>query len=331
MANTLLGCRKSAWGAAFLVLCCLVHSPAVQAADAWSDIRTDYREGRFQSALARLERLVASDPNDREAFYYMGLINWRLGNFGAAATAYKRVLELDPAGPFGQDAKLWLANYGALASGIPPSPSAPMPSPTLAPLPTPGPLTTTRPTTRPSPRPVPSRQPWLQVEPKESTTRPRGMNAKPGYFKAADGTFEFVPPKGFVLLDEGVDGTEWHVLFGPAYTTGMTQAQEQPPTLLVVWRELPELKRFRKDQRAAKERQLLAIEAATYGPGARQEACYGVPCYRVDQRHGEWAANTRLFFKHDRLYAMTYGGDASLLPRFQALVDRSLSTPLFYP
>lgn len=326
MANSLLGCRKSAWGAVLLVLCCLVQSPAVQAAaDAWSDIRTDYREGRFQSAIARLERLVASDPNDREAFYYLGLINWRLGNFAAAATAYKRVIELDPAGPFGQDAKLWLANYGALATSATP---APLPTATPAPLPTPQPP---RPTVRPSPRPVPSRQPWLQVEPKESTTRPRGMNAKPGYFKAADGTFEFVPPKGFVLLDEGVDGSEWHVLFGPAYTTGMTEAQEQPPTLLVVWRELPELKRLRADQRAARERQLLAIEAATYGPGARQEACYGVPCFRVEQRHGDWAAHTRLFFKYNRLYAMTYGGDATLLPRFQALVERSFTTPFFYP
>jgi tetratricopeptide (TPR) repeat protein len=327
----LLGCRTPAWGAAFLVLCLAVGAPAVAQQppeDAWTEIRADYRDGRFQSAIARLERLVATNPNDREAFYYLGLINWRQGNMPAAAAAYRRVIELDPAGPFGQDAQLWLNNYANLQAKASPTP-APKPTPTAVPtpfLPTPAP--------RPSatrPRAMPSRGPWLQVEPKETTNRPRGMNARKGYFKVADGTFEFIPPKGFVLLDEGIDGTEWHVLFGPPYNATMAKATEQPPTLLIVWRELPELKRFRADQRAARERQLLTIEAATYGPGAKLEALYGGPCYRVDQHHGAWSAVTRLFFKHDRLYAVTYGGDASLLPRFQGAVDAAYKTPIFYP
>jgi hypothetical protein len=311
----------------------------------WTDIRSDYREGRFQSAIARLERVVAANPNDREAFYYLGLINWRTGNMPAAAAAYKRVLALDPGGSFGEDARLWLANQNNVAMASSPVPTASgAPSP---PLSTPEVLVTRPPTgaptyaprleprpapTRPRPHAVPSsRTPWLQIEPKESTNRPRGMNARSGYFKVADGTCEFIPPKGFVLLDEGIDGSEWHCLFGPSSTLGMTKAPEQPPTLLMVWRELPELKKFKPDQRAARERQLLTIEAATYGPGARLEARYGVPSFRVEQRQGEWAAQTLLFFKYDRLYAVTYGGDATLLPKYRPLVDRSWTTPIFYP
>src|SRR6478609_3835222 len=63
----LLGCRTPAWGAALVVLCLAVAAPgfAQQAEDPWTDIRADYRDGRFQSALARLERLVAANPNDR--------------------------------------------------------------------------------------------------------------------------------------------------------------------------------------------------------------------------------------------------------------------------
>jgi tetratricopeptide (TPR) repeat protein len=340
----LLGCRAPAWGAALLVLCLAVAAPTAGfaqqgAEDAWTEIRADYRDGRFQSALARLERLVAANPNDREAYYYLGLINWRQGNLPAAATAFKRVIELDPAGPFGQDARMWLNNYANLAANASIPSSGPPRSGGLGPTSRPTPVITPEPflptpAPRPSssrPRAMPSRGPWLQVEPKETTNRPRGMNARKGYFKVADGTFEFIPPKGFVLLDEGIDGTEWHALFGPPLSAIPSHATEQPPTLLIVWRELPELKRFRPDQRAARERQLLAIEAATYGPGARLEAAFGGPCYRVDQHHGDWSAVTRLFFKHDRLYALTYGGDASLLSRFQAAVDRAYTTPIFYP
>lgn len=343
-----LGCRRTAWGAALLVLCfgLLAPLPAL-ADDQWPDIRSDYREGRFQSAIARLERLVAANPQDREAYYYLGLINWRIGNLPAAADAYKHVLALDPNGPFGQDARMWLNNYasqnamgptpgptptpGAGEEVFPiatPTPSAAAPSPAPAtPMPV-APRPRPRPTAHPHPTAKPA--PWLQAEPKESTNRPRGMNARPGYFKGADGTFEFIPPRGFILLDEGIDGNEWHVLFGPADTMGMANAVEQPPTLLIVWRELAELKHYKPDQRAARERQLLAIEAATYGPGAKSEARYGVPVLRVAQRHGAWAADTLLFFKNDRLYAFTYGGDATLLPRFRAQVDQSWKTPIFY-
>lgn len=413
-------------------------SPApVRAAEdpAWPDIRTDYREGHFAEALARLERVVAASPQDREAHYYLALIHWRMENFPQAAASWRRVLALDPNGPFGRDAKLWLATYGdqaglatprprgaatpfplSLGSPTPAPRSTPTPRatltpfawPTLAPtpfvwsspvptrqpatpppIPTPLPETsdvpftwarTPIPLTRPSgftwamPSPAatpevggtaapetptpyatpftlatarppvaataspptrttstaPPRTPWLTAQPERSGGRLRSRNAKPGYFKGLDGTFEFVPPTGFVLLDEGVDGSERRALFGPAATLAGT-TESQPPTLLVVWRDMAELKRFKPDQKLARERQLLAIEAATYGPGARLEARFGVPTMRVTQRQGSWAADTWLFFQYDRLYAVTYGGEAAELPKFAPAVTKSLGTPIFYP
>lgn len=318
---------------------------AARADDPWPDIRSDYREGNYASAISRLQKLVVASPKDREAHYYLALIYWRQENYVAAAQAYRRVLELDPGGPFGRDAQLWLTTYGDLAVVTSPRPTpmaSPRPSPVTPPpsiIPTPATTPTPRPTTpvvrvttRPSPRPVPStRTPWLQAPFQDKGNRPRSANAKPGYFKSADGSFEFVPPTGFVLLDEGVEGSELRALFGPASTLNVTNGTEQPPTLLIVWREVGELKSFRADQRAARERQLLSIEAATYGPGAKLEARFGVPSMVVLQKQGGWAAQTWLFFQHERLYAVTYGGDGQLLPKFQGLVGRSLGTPIFYP
>lgn len=340
--------------AAFAVALALLAAPlpAHAAEDpAWPDIRSDYREGDFRSAQSRLERLTAIHPQDREAFYYLALIHWRLENYPAAAAAWRRVLELDPNGPFGKDAQNWLATYADLAvvnpqratprpqatpfevfptvrpsvlSSLPPLPATPLP------VGTPSPLALLTPKSRATTTPPP-RTPWLTAEaPQGNGGRMRSRNAKPGFFKALDGTFEFVPPGGFVLLDEGVDGSERRALFGPVSTIQPGGA-EQPPTLLIVWRDMPELTKFRADQKAARERQLLTIEAATYGPGARLEARFGVPTMRVTQRQGGWAADTWLFFQHGRLYALTYGGDAAELPRFAPSVTKSLTTPVFYP
>jgi hypothetical protein len=350
MQNWLLG-RTRAWAcvlAAALVLA--APAPAAWAAEdpAWPDIRADYREGDFRSALVRLERLAAANPQDREAFYYLALIHWRLENYPAAAAAWRRVQELDPHGPFGKDAQNWLAAYGDLAVAGPGRPS-PRPTPTATPMElrlpsSPSPLPEATPTPRPTPvaaRPTatprpratatpPPRTPWLTAQPQRNGGRERSRNARPGYFKALDGTFEFVPPAGFVLLDEGVDGSERRALFGPIATLSLQGENAQPPTLLIVWRDMPELRRFRPDQKAARERQLLTIEAATYGPGARLEARFGVPTMRVTQHQGSWAADTWLFFQFDRLYAVTYGGEASELPKFAPAVTKSLATPVFY-
>jgi len=333
--------------------------PARAAEDpSWTDIRTDYREGDFRAAQTRLERLVVVHPQDREAHYYLALVHWRLENYPAAAASWRRVLELDPNGPFGKDAQNWLMTYADLAVVNPnrptprpvatpfevfpsvrptarptalPTPAFPAtPAPVVNLPPSPLPLATLTPKPRATTTPPP-RTPWLTAQaPQGNGGRMRSRNAKPGFFKALDGTFEFVPPVGFVLLDEGVDGSERRALFGPVQTIQPGGA-EQPPTLLIVWRDMAELARLTPGQRAARERQLLTIEAATYGPGARLEARFGVPTMRVTQRQGGWAADTWLFFQHGRLYALTYGGDAAELPRYAPAVSKSLATPIFYP
>jgi hypothetical protein len=175
----------------------------------------------------------------------------------------------------------------------------------------------------------PPRTPWLTAEVPAAGSRPRSRNARPGWFKALDGTFEFVPPPGFVLLDEGDEKGERRALFGPGSTLAASGGAEQPPTLLVVWRDVPELLRFKPDQRTARARQLLLAEAVTYGPGVKLEGRFGVQAAHVAQRQGSWAADTWLFFQDERLYAVTYGGEARLLPPHQPAVARSLGTLVF--
>ena len=174
----------------------------------------------------------------------------------------------------------------------------------------------------------PSSKPWLQAQPKSKNRRPRSANPRPGYFKVADGSFEFMPPSGFVLLDESTHGPELTTLFGLPKSARTTKAA---PTLLITWREVAEIKDLKPDQRAARERQLLAMEASMYGPGARLEARFGGPCYRVRQVQGEWAADTLLFFQHRKLYALTFGGAAGELERYRTRIEKSWTTPLFYP
>jgi hypothetical protein len=178
---------------------------------------------------------------------------------------------------------------------------------------------------RPAAKPKP---PWLQAQPGGKNRRARSANPRPGYFKVADGSFEFVPPAGFVLLDEGAQGSELSTLFG---LPRGDRTGEASPTLLITWREFADLKDLRPDQRIAKERQLLTMEASMYGPGAQLEARFGGPCYRVRQSQGGWGADTLLFFQHGKLYALTFGGAADQLARYQARVHKSWETPIFYP
>jgi hypothetical protein len=205
----------------------------------------------------------------------------------------------------------------------------------------PAPIAAVPPTPSPAGRPIrphpsllpldalrPTGAPWLQAQPQDKGRRARSANARPGYFKAADGTFEFVPPPGFVLLDEGTQGNEFSTLFG---LPKGARSGDVPPTLLITWREFGELKKFKPDQRAAKEHQLLTMEASMYGPGAQQEARFGAPCFRVHQAQTGWAADTILFFQHNRLYALTYGGSSEQLERYRPRVEKSWDTPIFYP
>ena len=354
--------------------------------DAWSNIRQDYRQGQFDSARNRLLALLARNPRDRDAHYYLGLIGWRTGRLQEAATHFRQLLTLDPDGPFAKDAQSWLTSYRAqLASGqaaptpvqtpvtvpsvlksltrTPPDPTPssteqewdnesepmlPLPSPRPSNTPirpsvsptreaTPAPDRTQTPLIKVSSRPVPTPRPsstpapWLQAEPLTKGSRPRSARPKPGYFKAADGTFEFLPPNTFVLLDEGVEGREFRALFGPRAMLKDTHSTVHHPTVLLVWREFTELTRLNPAQRAAREQQLLQQEATTYGPGARNEARFGLPALNVRQRQESWVADTWLFFRYGRLYAITYGGDERLNERYRSAVTQSLSTFSFYP
>jgi hypothetical protein len=207
----------------------------------------------------------------------------------------------------------------------------PSPAPDTLPAaarPTPGPAlpAPARATATPPPR-----TPWLAAEAPGAGPRARSRNARPGWFKALDGTFEFVPPAGFVLLDEGDERGERRALFGPGSALAAPGGTEQPPTLLLVWRDVPDLGRFKPDQRVARARQLLLAEAVTYGPGIKLEGRFGVQAAHVAQRQGSWAADTWLFFQDDRLYAITFGGEAGLLPPHQAAIARSLGTLVFNP
>lgn len=363
MNGFMLACLHA--GAALAIAFTLAPVQALAADDAWPGIRADYREGNFAGALSSLKALLAANPGDREALYYSAIIHWRLEDYAGAAAAYRRVLALDPQGPFGQDARSWLDAYGHLAAPAPqkgpegaqpvrvPSPKASAaavalrPQTALRPLPRPRPVASPKPmvpvaapsssagrlTPRRSVLPLEAlrpaaKAPWLQAQPGGKNRRPRSANPRPGYFKVADGSFEFVPPAGFVLLDEGAQGSELSTLFGlpKGDRTG-----EASPTLLITWREFTDLKDLRPDQRIARERQLLTMEASMYGPGAQLEARFGGPCYRVRQSQGGWGADTLLFFQHGRLYALTFGGASDQLARYQARVLKSWETPIFYP
>lgn len=358
MNGFMLACLRA--GIALAVAATLAPCPALAADDAWPGIRADYREGNFTGALASLKALLAANPGDREALYYAAIIHWRLEDYASAAAAYRRVLALDAQGPFGQDARLWLDTYGHLATSAPKGPEGsaavgvPVPLPSAAakaayPRPTAHPVRTPKAAARtPAPSssagrvaprrsvlplealrpPARPKAPWLQAQPGGKNRRARSANPRPGYFKVADGSFEFVPPAGFVLLDEGAQGSELSTLFGlpKGARTG-----EASPTLLITWREFADLKGLKPDQRIAKERQLLTMEASMYGPGAQLEARFGGPCYRVRQSQGGWGADTLLFFQHGKLYALTFGGAADQLARYQAQVLKSWETPIFYP
>lgn len=314
--------------ACMIVLLAVLGAPAVGAEDPWPGIREDYLAGRYDAAIAALERLIAERPHDREAFYYLGMIHWRLGDDAAASRAYRRVLELDPKGAFGEDARLWLASHDgtkpAPADTPYPGPSAPiedLSEPPPAPLPS---LRVSQTITRFAPIARPTYAPRRKG--RERAARPR-----PGYFKAADGTFEFKPPVGFVLLDEGVKGDEIFTLFGPKGAMAGYAAGGTPPTLLIGWKEYPELLKLTASQRLARERQLLMKEAAAYGPGAKHQAYVGAPCFRVRQQQGNWTADTLIFFQHGRLYTMTFGGEAKAVGAYRGRVEGSWKTTIFYP
>jgi hypothetical protein len=296
-----------------------------------------WRLGQHQASAAAWHRVLALDPGGP---FGRDAAQW-LATFGepASVSAVPRPSATPALGP-GTQLPQASPDSAPSAPALSAAPTAAQPTSTpavralAAAQPTPPPAvgapevastpSATRATTTPPPR-----TPWLAAEVPAAGSRPRSRNARPGWFKALDGTFEFVPPPGFVLLDEGDEKGERRALFGPGSTLAASGSAEQPPTLLVVWRDVPELLRFKPDQRTARARQFLLAEAVTYGPGVKLEGRFGVQAAHVAQRQGSWAADTWLFFQDERLYAVTYGGEARLLPPHQADVARSLGTLVF--
>lgn len=88
--------------------------------------------GRFQEAVASLERALAADPTSLEALYYGGLAHSRLGEYAAANELLERALEIEETAEIcfelgrvraltGRcaDAQIFLASYERLGSDEP--------------------------------------------------------------------------------------------------------------------------------------------------------------------------------------------------------------------
>jgi len=56
----------------------------------------EFHDGRYDDALATLDRAVEADADDAEALYYRGLTHGRLGRYDAAAADLQRALEISP-------------------------------------------------------------------------------------------------------------------------------------------------------------------------------------------------------------------------------------------
>lgn len=54
------------------------------------------KAGRYRDAIKSLERVVADDPRNADAFNYLGYAHRKLGEFGPALSYYERALVLDP-------------------------------------------------------------------------------------------------------------------------------------------------------------------------------------------------------------------------------------------
>jgi tetratricopeptide (TPR) repeat protein len=79
-----------------MVVVALLLGSAVAALPA-QDLEADFRAGRLAAVQARARELVHSQPNNFNAWMYLGLANARLGNQDAAAQAFERAIAINPA------------------------------------------------------------------------------------------------------------------------------------------------------------------------------------------------------------------------------------------
>src|SRR4051794_16588089 len=54
------------------------------------------KDGRYNEAVAHLEKVVASEPNNADAHNYLGFSLRKLGQFDKAGTHYRAALQLNP-------------------------------------------------------------------------------------------------------------------------------------------------------------------------------------------------------------------------------------------
>lgn len=62
-------------------------------------IKSIIAENSAEKAVAILEELSATNPGNSLLLTEIGKLHWRLGNRGAAMSAYKQAADIDPDGP----------------------------------------------------------------------------------------------------------------------------------------------------------------------------------------------------------------------------------------
>ncbi len=62
-------------------------------------IKSIIAENSAEKAVEMLEALTAANPDDALLLTEIGKLHWRLGNRGAAMSAYKKAADIDPDSP----------------------------------------------------------------------------------------------------------------------------------------------------------------------------------------------------------------------------------------
>ncbi len=81
-----------------LSVCVLLSTPfalRADAADLASAIQLYYSRD-YQAAVEVLKQIVADDPENAAAYYYLGYTYQEMGNYTAAREAFKKTYEINP-------------------------------------------------------------------------------------------------------------------------------------------------------------------------------------------------------------------------------------------
>ena len=61
----------------------------------YSIIKSKITEGRFESALSSIDKLLYNFPNNANAYYYFGVCHFALNKYDKAETGYSKAINLD--------------------------------------------------------------------------------------------------------------------------------------------------------------------------------------------------------------------------------------------